>query len=95
MKPAPAPRFFAIVLIVLLVLVFLAGAALAFRGVSAATLVRLAPTPTSVPVEAPSLTPVPEIALNSADTTGILALGILLVAVILIGLLRGGRLMRK
>ncbi|MBI4733200.1 MAG: hypothetical protein HY781_13960 [Chloroflexi bacterium] len=89
MKPVHIPRTFAALFLILLVVVFLTGTVLAFKGVHAAPGAALALTATSLPTFSPSATPEQEEGPVSADTTGILALGILLVAVILIGLLWG------
>jgi hypothetical protein len=97
MRPAHLPRYFAILLLILLVSTFLAGNVLVFSGVHAAT--QVTPTPTlAVTTTAqvlPTTTPQPVQSPPSADTTGILILGILLVAIILIGLLWGSRIGRK
>jgi ABC-type antimicrobial peptide transport system permease subunit len=94
MKPAHLPRRFAAFSIAILGLAFLVGNVLAFSGVHAAPV--LTPTPSTLPtVTAVPPTPTPLPIPPSADTTGILILGILLVAVILIGLLWGRRLIRR
>ena len=93
MRPVHLPRRFAILFLILLAAAFLTGNVLVFSGAHAAPPWASAPTATGTP-EA-SETPVPEPGPASADTTGILILGILLVAIILIGLLWGGRTVRK
>jgi len=95
MKSAHLPRYAITIFLVLLGLTFLVGNVLVFTPVLAATPVLQAPTVTGTPDAAISLTPTLPPYPDSADTTGILLLGILLVSVILIGLVWGNRLPRK
>jgi hypothetical protein len=90
MKPVYIPRLFAIFFIVLLVLTFLVGTTLAFTGVQAASAANPTPTVTAGPAS-PSATPEQETGPGAANMTGIIILGILLVAIIAIGLLWGGQ----
>lgn len=93
MKNVHNPRLFVIIFAILLVLAFLVGTTLAFKDAQAAptasvttplaTLATISPTPTHVTQAA------------SANMTGIIILGILLVAIIAIGLLWGGRVTNK
>ena len=98
MRTTHLPRQVIIILLVLLGITLLVGNILVFSSVRAATPTPPtppAPTVTGTPLESitptPTLPPYPD----SADTTGILILGILLVSVILIGLLWGNRLPKK
>ena len=93
MKTVHLPRQLAAVLLFLLAAAFLSGNVLAFRNSTSPA--ALAPTITGSPVPSLSPTSTPEPIPPSADTTGILVLGILLVSIILIGLLWGSRLKRK
>jgi hypothetical protein len=93
MKTVHLPRRLAVVLLILLAAAFLSGNVLAFRHT--ASLAALAPTITGSPLPSLSPTATPTPIPPSADTTGILILGILLVSIILIGLLWGSRLKRK
>jgi|GEM_PF-3372992 hypothetical protein len=95
MKTAHLPRRTALVLLLVLVTAFLSGNALLFFRAHAAAEVAQAATLTTTPEPALSITPTPEAAPASADTTGILILGILLVVIILVGLLWGSRMARK
>lgn len=101
MRSTHLPRNLVIVLFVLLGLTFLVGNILVFNGVLAATPTPVevteiaAPDTTGTPSPEVSATPQPTPVLPSADTTGILILGILVVSVILIGLLWGNRIRRK
>lgn len=96
MRSVHLPRRFAMLLLILLAAAFLTGIMLAFTGVHAAPEGALVPAATGTPDASttPEQTEQDEI-LVSADTTGILVLGILLVAIILIGLLWGGRMGRR
>lgn len=99
MKPACPPRLLAVFFIVLLALSFLIGTTLAFKTVQAAALLTPTGTPaagTATPPLTPTtLTQTPAMPPGSANLTGILVLGILLVAIIVIGLLWGGRVTRR
>lgn len=95
MKSAPLPRHTITVFLVLLGLTFLVGNVLVFTPALAATPVPPAATVTGTPEAAITLTPTLPPYPDSADTTGILLLGILLVSIILIGLVWGNRLPRK
>ena len=95
MKSAHLPRYAITVFLVLLGLTFLVGNILVFSPALAATPVLQAPTVTGTLDAAITLTPTLPPYPDSADTTGILLLGILLVSVILIGLVWGNRLPRK
>jgi hypothetical protein len=95
MRLAHIPRHFATLFIILLVAAFLTGNVMVFTGVHAAPEEALSLTASVTPVASPSATPTATPPATSADTTGILILGILLVAVILIGLLWGGRVVRR
>ena len=97
MRTTHIPRHAVILFLVLLGIAFLVGNILVFSPA-------LAATPTPVPMTltvtgtaedfiSPTPTPIPYP--PSADTTGILLLGILLVSVILIGLLWSNRIPRK
>ncbi len=89
MKPVHLPRSLTILLFLLLFLVFLTGTALIFKSVPAAS--AASPTSSLAATLSVTLTPNPEPIPISADTTGIIALGVLLVSIILFGLLWGGR----
>lgn len=93
MKSAHLPSLFAFFFL-LLALAFLAGTLLAFTGVQAAPTALASPTVTPG-ADSPSPTPTQDAARGSANMTGITILGILLVAIIVIGLLWGGRVAQK
>lgn len=97
MKSEHLPRYAITVFLVLLGITFLVGNILVFTPVLAATPVLQAPTVTGTPEASISITLTPTLPPypDSADTTGIFLLGILLVSVILIGLVWGNRLPRK
>lgn len=101
MRSTHLPRKLVILVAFLLGLTFLVGNILAFSSVRAAA--SATPTVTSTRLATgtgtitPDLSPTPEPTpiLQSADTTGILIMGILVVSVILIGLIWGNRIRRK
>ncbi len=90
MKPVHLPRLFVVFSLLLLLTAFVAGTLLAFTQVQAAP--GATPTETGGGGESSlTATPTPEPGRGSANTAGILLLGVLLVMVILVGLLWGGR----
>lgn len=95
MKSVHLPRNFVILFLILLAAAFLAGNVLVFSSVHAATPPAPAPTVTGTPQVFPTPTATLPPAPPSADTTGILILGILVVVIILVGLVWGSRIRRK
>jgi hypothetical protein len=94
MRVVQIPRLFAVFFAILLLISFLVGISLAFKGAQAAAVVT---TTTPAPSGVRSISPTPTLVAQdaSANMTGIIILGILLVAIIAIGLLWGGRVTHK
>ena len=94
MRVAHIPRLFAVFFSILLLISFLVGISLAFAGAEAAA---VATTATPAPYGAQTISPTPTLVAQdaSANMTGIIILGILLVAIIAIGVLWGGRVTHK
>ena len=92
MKPFHIPRSLLFVIIAIVALTFLVGTLRAFATARAATPAAVTATPTGQIQPSPDITestdetPV----LQSADTTGIIALGIVIVLIVLVGSLTGG-----
>jgi hypothetical protein len=95
MRTAHIPQQAVIIFLILLGITFLVGNILVFSSVRAATPTPQALIVTETPVETILPTPTPIPYPESADTVGILILGILLVSVILLGLVWGNRIPRK
>ena len=93
MKPVHIPRSFIILVFVLIIVTFLTGNvrtfALARASTPAATIATIANQTESSMDLTP--TPLPTPILASADTTGIIALASVIVIVVLIGAVWGGR----
>jgi hypothetical protein len=80
MKPIKISRPIIVLLPILILAVFLAGTLRTFSPARAAFFSENGPTPT----------PLPSLIVTSADTTGIIALAILVVVVTLVGMVWGG-----
>jgi hypothetical protein len=97
MKSFHIPRALVILFLVVVVGIFLAGSLLAFQIVGAAA--SNTPTPTAKLQSGNDAEATPEPvatpALMSADTTGIIALAILIVIIVLVGAVLGGRWPRR
>jgi hypothetical protein len=95
MKPVPIPRFLFFGIFVLIVVTFLAGTMRTVNSVHAAGFAKVYnPTPTlGGPTEEPYLTPTsdPLIGSVSGDTSGIIVLGILILAIVVIGTTLAGK----
>jgi hypothetical protein len=94
MNPTRLPRLFVFLSLLLILAAFLLGTLLSFTQVQAAP----AATPGGTGADeetSPTATLTPEPGRGSANMTGILLLGIVLVMIILFGLLWGGRITHK
>jgi hypothetical protein len=94
MKPVHIPRTLIILSVLLIALTFLVGVLHAFRSARAAppTSAAIASRPAETEL---TPTPAPTPVLVSGDTTGIIALAMLIVTIVLVGAIIGGNTLLK
>jgi uncharacterized protein YneF (UPF0154 family) len=99
MKPIDTSRLIIVLLLALILAAFLAGTLCAFSPAQAALFSAdsptMNPTDTFMPTPASTPTHLPTPIVMSADTTGIIALAILVVVVTLVGMVWGGAIFRR